>query len=862
MSTVVTPFPRPWWVPGLFAVGFLSALSACAPFALEGESCIASPCAVGLLCVDDVCETPPVPPPPPCQADNECPLDGDASGRICENGVCRFDDCAFDAQCGTRICEEGRCAPRVPCIGDRECDDGDLCTDNVCRPACQADDECGINIGGISLNTCVEGRCLQRCLNDATCFGQGLCEGGICVEPACVEADDCDGENVLCNGGRCETFVPCENDAACFDANLFCDLEADPVRCSERPLCNADADCGLEGICLDGHCRPVDGCFVDDDCTAADNECVGGRCVRAPLCRQNADCAADQQCIGLRCLDADDDVEAASILMADSLGLCDGCTRTVFAGERLPLLVAGFDDVGLPVRATLSASSSDDLVATVSGDRAQWSINAVGAGDAVLRIASGAGSAEMNLRVLDVGDGVQDLRILVSDAGLGVADVDVDVGGVVLRTDADGLAVFDPIPESSTIVARIADRGVALVASSTDLLGARLRLPLPLAPSSTAVATPQAPLRATVTSTGDELGAVGLGLVLPATSLVRDAGLTTYVGDAVQAAVEIPVLGAVPVTLPSAMTLEANITLVGLQNIRPAAEVVTVVGPAGGLAFEGRREQQDLIQIALGGDATQLALDLFADAEGLDAEVFFAGSLAARALVPDSGDRDGDGNTAELVPDFDGADEIDVRPSRPLTERTSLVTSIPGGGEALMVAGIALPGRFFPTGVGRFVGLTDVEGTPIAESFKAAGANAGTADFPRVVVVQANLEGTARTSAVLRADALPSQVALPSLLSPPTGAFLLPGVPQAGQTTLAIDRTGGDLVRVTLDAAGTITHVYLTNEGTVLPTAFNGARLLDATLYGAVGLDGLRAGEGPIDLDESAPLRASAQLTP
>jgi hypothetical protein len=68
-------------------------------------------------------------------------LDGDASGRVCEDGVCRFSDCFVDAQCGNRICVDGTCAQRIACVNDEACSDDGLCIDNVCRPPCLSDDD-------------------------------------------------------------------------------------------------------------------------------------------------------------------------------------------------------------------------------------------------------------------------------------------------------------------------------------------------------------------------------------------------------------------------------------------------------------------------------------------------------------------------------------------------------------------------------------------------------------------------------------------------------------------------------------------------------------------------------------------------
>jgi hypothetical protein len=155
----------------------VAAAAGCQPFALKGESCEATPCAVGLVCIDGLCDDPPPPPPAPCTDDGECLLDGDASGRVCEEGVCRFADCAFDAQCGTRICIAGTCAPTEPCLEDDDCSASDgvaqLCIANQCRPPCFADDECGVAVGGFGL---IHGLGLATKLQDLGLNREGLLE--------------------------------------------------------------------------------------------------------------------------------------------------------------------------------------------------------------------------------------------------------------------------------------------------------------------------------------------------------------------------------------------------------------------------------------------------------------------------------------------------------------------------------------------------------------------------------------------------------------------------------------------------------------------------------------------------------------
>lgn len=824
--------------------------TACAPFGQRGDACDDAPCAPGLICTQDgICDEPPPPPPPPCADDSECLLDGDASGRVCDEGVCRFDDCALDAQCGTRICVDGTCAPRVPCVNDGQCEGGDLCVDNACRPPCRADDDCGLNLGGIGLNACVEGRCLQRCFGDGTCFGGGVCEGNICIEPECAEAADCGDGDVLCESGRCTSFTPCAADPDCFDPNLECAVDEEPARCVERPLCRADADCGLEGICLGEHCRPAEGCFVAADCASDDDECVGGRCVRRPPCRQSADCADGERCVNLRCVAAPAPVTAAAIEVADAWGPCGaGCRRLLFVGERLDVLAQGYDGDGRPVEATIAADSADDDLVGVVAARAGVQLEAKAPGTSVVTIGGVPLTIVVVARADDTGAREVVVAVIEADGVAAPAGTRVTVGGATEDVDAAGVVRFAPAPSGPVIFVRAPDgRGVAYGAA-VDAGSFRLTLP-----SLSPLANP-APLNVTVTSTGDETGPVGLGLVLPSVGSPGELTLTRLLGDIVQAPLTLPIIGVLPVGVPSSMTVEATLALVGQQNLRPTAETLVAAGPAFILALEARREQDTLIALALGGDPLAFALELLGDSETADLAIAAAGTIDARALVADTADRDGDGNTAEPVPDFAGAPTLDVRPSQPPQERGALTASLPDGASTgVVIAGFVLPGRLVPAGASILRGLENFEGVPLSESFRAVAASAGLALAPRSLAVVADFGDDAlRSRAFLVGDSLPTDARLGRLLSPPTGGRVIADVPAPGDVTALLPTVvGADLLRLRLQDADGVVDVYVAPSGSVrLPENLAGETTLqrvDAFVVG--GLAALGVGlPGAIDV--------------
>ncbi len=840
-------------------------LAACSPTGALGDDCDESPCAPGLVCSDEgVCAEPPPPPPPPCQEDDDCALDGDASGRVCSDGVCGFADCAFDAQCGTRICVGGQCAPNVPCIRDTDCDDGALCVDNACRPPCQSDDECGLGIGGIGLNACVDGECLQRCFGDATCFGGGVCEGNVCVEEECFEAEDCDGENVLCDAGRCASFVPCQDDAGCFDPNLRCDLEADPARCVQRPVCRNDAACGISGICLDGHCRDAEGCFVADDCVRDEDECVGGRCVRAPACRAASDCGDDEVCVGLRC-EARPGTAPARVDVGDAAGVCeDGCTRVLVVGEAVTFTAQGYDDDGGPVDVVVVATASTSAV-TVESVGNVVSVVAAAAGDAVVSVVAGDVVTDIDVRVIDAA-AADELAVIVSDAADGVpVGATVSVGADSAVVDEDGVVriVFIGGASGDVIVARATDgRGVIVIDGAIDVTAGatvRLRLPPPV-PSSDVAGVSVA-----ITSTGNDTGPVGLGLAVPSFSSPAEVSVPRLFGDVVVGNLEVPILGAVPVALPAAMSLEATLPIAGQQTVRPNAEVVVSDGPAFALAIEARRETDAVINLALAGDPLDFVFELVGDAETADNLLVSLGTRSARPLVPDVFDRDGDGNVDEGVVDYSG-DVVDTRPSQLPQERGALSATLPEGADrGLIVVGFVLPGRLVPSGVSVLRGLTNFEGVPLFESYRSVPATAGLGGARRFAAVLATFADDASSSrAYITSDGLLAAAPLDTLLAPPEGVSTLADLPNVGDTAILVPASdGADLVRLRgADDDGAL-DIYAAAGGTVvLPSGtFSGTlRLRRAEVFAVGGLRTFAAGAGPVDVELVAEKAAGADV--
>jgi hypothetical protein len=858
---------RTFVVVAAFVIGQL--FVACAPWSAVGEPCTDAPCAPGLVCADGVCAAPPPPPPPPCSVDDDCAVDGDASGRVCADGTCGWATCGLDVQCGTRVCIEGSCAPAVVCAEDVDCGSFplDVCDDGVCRPACFDDSACGPSLGGLGLQTCVDGRCEQRCLNDATCLGQGICQDGACVDPECALDDDCDGDDVFCDAGRCAAFTPCALDDDCFDPNLFCDVEATPVRCAERPTCRADAECGSASLCLDAHCRPAESCLADDDCDATD-ECIAQRCVRRPACRGDDDCAEGQVCAGLACTAAPAATAAASVTVADALGACtssSSCARVLFAGEVVSFAAQGFDEAGFAVPRGLTAGGDDVASAVVTADAV-----------VVTAVRAGTGRVQVGDVVVDVVvvAPAAPLAVLVQQAsGAAAAGVRVEVGGAVVVTDDDGVASFDPAPVGAGAVVAVvegadggAGRAVALVddVDARIAAGGRVRLLLPS--SSATTASTAAPVLATVQTTGDETGPVGLGVVVPSLTGPERADVQTLFGGVVQGQVTLPVIGGIPIALPSTFALSASLPIVGDQQVRPFAELTPVAGPGFAFALEDRREQQDLVQFALSGDPFSIALDVAEQSEGLDAAVVPLGNVTALPLIADDADRDADGDTAELVPDFENGSIVNTVPSVPPRERLGLTCQPPAGSaeRALVVAGLDLPGRFVVTGTGVVRGARGFEDVPLAESMKVVPPTANLAHARRALAVHAFYADDAFASrAVVRASKFSGDVDMGALLEPPEGAFVLADLPAPGDRSVILPTSpGATHVRVqgtaVVDGDDVLVDVWSPATGALrLPLALQDVLLRSVQVF-VVDTDPFAAGGGAVDVDHVATRAARA----
>jgi len=177
----------------------------------------------------------------PCAADNEC----DGWDAICNEA---YDNCFY---CGD--CQGPGCCPG--CGSDNNC--------AYPTPICQDDHNCGCN-------------------TDSDCKFDDYCntDTNQC-EAQCVEDNECDGSDAVCNDaydncfycGDCDGFgccPGCSTDNNCVYPSPVCQ---DDHKCG----CNSDADCKAGDQCTDSNiCEPIPNeCEADVDCNG---DGISGTC--------------------------------------------------------------------------------------------------------------------------------------------------------------------------------------------------------------------------------------------------------------------------------------------------------------------------------------------------------------------------------------------------------------------------------------------------------------------------------------------------------------------------------------------------------------------------------------------------------
>ncbi len=575
-------------------------------------------------------------------------------------------------------------APQATCADDADCPPGATCTaEGVCTlPECAADDDCGS-----MLRTCRDGLCLDRCLGPGTCIRGGRCVDNACEPPECEADGDCEGGQ-LCRAGSCVDPRPC-------DANDDCgaDESCEAGNCEPLPRCGGDANCEAGEICQAGRCRERSGCEARDDC-GADEDCVAERCVPF-VCRGDVDCGGAEVCNAGAC-EPPADVEVARVVILSR-------PRTLTIGQTVRLRAAALDLRGdiVATRGFLWSGDAPDVLGVEAGTGAVTAGPEAGAGQVVAAFPQPNGellaSDPLGLRVVEAAapDG---LRVRVTAAGEPVEAATVRAGELDGLTDALGVAEFvvegDPPP--ITVFADGFDF-VTLVGLGT------LDVHVPLTPRSddalVAGFTGAVSFDEVTSQGGLELGLAGASISGGLTHL----GFAQLVGELFNVSVNAGPLSQ-DIPLPGGLVLSAEVPIVGRLEIKDRYHAVSGPGLRVGWAFAGRIDVGVLIGLVQGGggfDAGTVLATLLPFFDSFQHGLRVAEELRALPRRPDEDDLDGDGDTDELVPDYDRFPVLDNEPTFDQQLRLGVtLPELPAGGTALLFAGVEVEEvGFVPMGV-------------------------------------------------------------------------------------------------------------------------------------------------------------------
>lgn len=618
---------------------------------------------------------------PGCGSSSECALD-----EVCSAGACQVvectpaqDLCPTDSVCVGTIC---RFAP--PCGGDAECASvlGE-CVDGQCAPGCETNAECG----GRRTTACVDTTCVFACSTDAQCDDNESCVDNFCLPnecsgtgiEGCPDGERCDGD------GRCEPYTSCGDDGDCAD-DEFCEGGI----CEEAIACVSDLNCGAGEICQNGFCRPAQGCEDAGDC-APDESCVGALCVPF-LCRGQEDCDAGETCEEGACIPVPDTAVVEVVILTRPSPIVPGASLAFTAialdasGTAIPGTIIGFESSNAGV------GSFSGVVLTGGATAGETQVTA-----------SAGGVTSLPVTVVNLGAETDTTRVVVVDAQTAIPLLDAIVV-------ADGEEF--PVDESGTADLGATSGTVHVFADGYDYatfigVGEGAAVLAPLSPASGFAATGGFTGEMSydsISTSGD--ASIGLaGAAIPGN--LADLDLTNLLGDPVNTSISVPGLGGQEFPLPGGLVISVDFFGIGDVKADYFARSADGFNFAWGLA--GQVRVQELIDLFTGGggggDIAAILGAILPLFESFDhgLETYASEALP---LVEDSADFDGDGNSDELVPDYDAFPGIDLEPGVPQAYRTAVnLETLPLiDGEqteiAVLVGGVVVDGvGFVPTGI-------------------------------------------------------------------------------------------------------------------------------------------------------------------
>lgn len=553
----------------------------------------------------------------------------------------------------------------------------------------------------------------DNCQDNDGCPGAQVCLGGACMDPGDAgdvadgggeqdiddlsdgggELDGEDRDGLVEFDGEDDVDEPDSVDLAC-EQDRDCPADQSCVEevCVDRPECLVDTDCGDEEICLAGSCTYSPECAVDADCVEG-FECVGGQCFEE-ICRGPQDCAEGELCDGGECVVPP---QTASCFVAAQ-------TLSVSQGQQIALQAFALDSNGEGVAATFEWTSSNPSIATVAADN-QHAVGAGGVGTTTLSAATTAG-IDCDGEVVLNGEeevAVGDLRVRVYDeeTGAGVAGAEVVISGQTgVTTDASGLAALDAPDGVYNLSVFAGDYNYITIngLSSNDV-----RVPLSKRAGSGPIGgfTGQFNL-SEINTTGDvNLGLAGASIA----GGLLDMNLQRLLGEPFVAQAEIPGLGGQELPLPGGLVVHGQVLGFDL-DIKQTYYASASSGARLGWGLAGKVPAMRLINLVQGGgDATDILttlLPLFSRFDHANRPL----NLSALERITDSQDINGNGDTSEMVPDYNAFPDVSLKPSvRQVLASEIDVSNFPQMSDsqasaAVLVGGTLLDGPgFVPLGI-------------------------------------------------------------------------------------------------------------------------------------------------------------------
>jgi hypothetical protein len=594
--------------------------------------------------------------------------------------ACGDDDasaCESDGDCtGARMCVSGQCLDP----GDLDAGDTDSSGPDVSVDACSVSCEPFEEVQGCA---CAP----TSCATAEDCGGYG-CIDGVCG--LCKNDSEC-GEDSICAGdGQCVEGTSCDDDADC-SAREMC---AEDGVCVERPECLLDEDCGDEEICLNGQCTFAPDCEADADCEDG-FECVGEQCYET-VCRGAEDCPDDQFCNAGECVDPP---SAASCFVGAQ-------TAVISEDQQYRLEAFAVDDQGDGIPANFEWTSTNTGVASIDAS-GPFAVGEGGTGTTtVTAVLTETGTTCSGEIILTGQEPVSmgNLRVVVTDAesGQAVSGAEVVLGdGTTASTTASGVATLNAVQGTYDISVFSDPHNFVTV---TDVQATDVRISVSPRRGNGPVAGFTGEFDLTqISSTGDfTLGLAGASIA----GGLLNLDLERLLGDPFLTQMEIPGVGNQEVPLPGGLVIFGQVFGLDL-DFKSTYYANTSGGARIGWGLAGKVPAQRLISLFQGGgggagDVLTTLLPLFNRFDHATQPL----NLTEEPRVQDTTDLDGDGDTTEMVPDYDVFPQVELGPH----VRQNLVTDVDvsnfpqmtdGAAEvAVLVGGTVLSGPgYVPLGI-------------------------------------------------------------------------------------------------------------------------------------------------------------------